>query len=127
MNANDPQRLLGQHPAALRSVHFDGAAHPEALGHLEVETKHGIVLVFDHRRPVVYASPPAPPGLERERRWRDLTAAATAAFDNRPTFSGVTLIDDEQQSWRFELSTGAELLFALDATRPSLKQLLLPL
>lgn len=115
------QRLIGQHPAALRSVSWDSAPLGGNLAHLEVETKHGTVVVFDHRQPVVYANPPRPPGANGTRQWQDLTERLPAAFDARPTFAEIRLSEDgDRAAWIFQLSTGAAFSFVLDRTTPLL-------
>jgi len=113
--------LIGQHPAALRSVSWDAAPAEGALAHLEVETKHGAVVVFDHRRRSVYANPPRPAGVHGQRRWRDLTERVPSAFDGRPTFAQIRLTENaDTVRWIFELSTGAAFTFVLDRTTPLL-------
>ncbi len=90
------------------------------MGHLEVETKHGHVLVFDHRAPAVYACPPAPEGT-LGRSWQDLTERVPEAFDGRPVFAAVSLAShDGRPCWQFDLSTGAKLTFVLDPSSPLL-------
>ena len=101
-------------------MHFD-AAPPASLGHLEIETKHGFVLLFDHRSPVVYACPPAPQGRSSRRRWQDLTLAVPEAFDERPLFTGVRLSSRRgSPCWIFDMSTGARFSFVLDESSPLL-------
>ena len=57
-------RLIGQHPSAVRSVCFtEKRQAPVALGHLEIETKHGFVTLIDHSSGEAYADPPTPPGI----------------------------------------------------------------
>jgi hypothetical protein len=116
------QRLVGQHPAALRSVHWCTAEAGTRLRHLEVETKHGQVVVFDHRQPLVYSQPPRPTGTQQPRRWRDLTEEARVAFDDRPVITQVEFIDSPAH-WQLRFSTGARLSFMLDGSTPLLSSI----
>ena len=106
------ERLIGQHPAALRSVWWDDAHAGADLVHLEVETKHGRVLVFDAAAPLVHELPPAPPGSAQPRCWRDLTEQIPEAFDGRPLITGVAeAMQEGRPCWRLELSTGVTIVF----------------
>jgi hypothetical protein len=109
------RRLINHHPAALRSVNWSLEPADNALHHLEIETKHGQVVVFDHHIPVVYSQPPQPQIHPGPRHWRDLTLEAPVAFDGRPV---VVSVDFELSPpcWRLRLSTGAELHFILGET-----------
>lgn len=113
------RRLIGQHPAALRSVSWTQEAADNALHHLEVETKHGQVVVFDHQTPVVYSQPPQPPAEWRPRHWRDLTLDVPVAFAGRPVIVSVDFVISPA-AWRLRFSIGAELSFILDASSPRL-------
>lgn len=118
------QRLIDQHPAALRSVCWSTGMHQHRLHHLEIETKHGRVLLFDHRQPRVYCNPPHPPGNAPQNRvaqrsWRDLTEQVPVAFDARPLITSVSF-DHDTGRWNFLLSTGAKLIFVLDTANPLL-------
>ena len=93
------QRLIDQHPAALRSVCWGAGMHQQRLHHLEIETKHGRVLVFDHQAPRVYCNPPrphinSPQDRLAQRSWRDLTEQVPAAFDARPVITSVSFDHD---------------------------------
>ncbi len=104
--------------AALRSVCWRDEDDAESqLHHLEVETKHGRVVVFDHRNGELYADPPRPPGVIDERRWRDLTDEVVIAFDDRPTLSRITRLK-KPDAWRFDLSTGVFFVFTLHPDTP---------
>ncbi len=116
-------RLLGQHPSAIRSVCFSEEPHtPEALGHLEIETKHGFVTLIDHSSGLTYANPPAPPAVDvhQNRRQRDLADELPGAFAGRPKFSAVEPIGDGDRltGWRFVLDTGAAFTLTLDEQLP---------
>jgi hypothetical protein len=113
-------RLIHQHPAALRSVSWYPQSHTHSLQHLELETKHGQVVVFDHRRPVLYSQPPKPADTLSPRLWHDLSAEIPEAFNNRPTIEGFEF-DLESSAWVILLSTGIKLIFTLDERRPSLR------
>lgn len=122
------RRLIGQHPAAVRSVCFSpGAQPPETQAHLEIETKHGFVVLIDHRTGAVYANPPVPdavaPGSVRAQR--DLSDALPGAFADRPRFAAVRPVretgdgaDDALTGWRFELDTGAAFTLTLHEQVP---------
>ena len=115
--------LAGHHPAALRSVHWQaGGGGENALAHLELETKHGRVVVFDHREPRLYANPPRPPEARGRRHWRDLTGCVPRVFDNRPRIRRLALDTPEsgKARWRLELSTGVVLVFVPDPESPLL-------
>jgi|GEM_PF-4029762 len=123
-NLECARRLIGQHPAALRSVCWTGSQSTFSLHHLEVETKHGRVTVFDHQQPRVYCNPPRPdaaagPFSSEPRQWRDLTEQVPVAFNGRPVFADL-VFDQRQRHWRFHLSTGAIVIFVLDPTTPLL-------
>lgn len=116
MSAEQPPaalaRLLGQHPAALRRVRWVG---PDPAGtthdYLEIETKHGVVVVIDPVSGEVTANPPLPreivPGATRVQY--DLTERVPAAFDGRPVFTAVSVRDGVPRTYRIRLSTGVEL------------------
>ena len=114
--------LAGHHPAALRSVHWQGGSADNTLAHLELETKHGRVVVFDHREPHLYANPPRPPEAHGRRHWRDLTDRVPRVFDNRPRILRLVLDTTEAGTarWRLELSTGVVLVFVPDRESPLL-------
>ena len=115
---HDAATLLNVPLAALRSVSWreeDGAE--SQLHHLEVETKHGRIVVFDHRNGELYADPPRPPGVSHKRRWRDLTAEVVIAFDDRPALIRITRLENPD-AWRFDLSTGVFFVFALHPDTP---------
>lgn len=115
------ENLIGQHPAALRSVSWGTPASDDAIAHLEVETKHGAVVLFDHRRAVVHSDPPRPPDARGTRQWQDLTERLPEAFDGRPTLAAISLNEDGDAAvWIFELSTGATFTFVLHPTAPLL-------
>lgn len=115
-------RLIGQHPSAIRSICFSEESHePGALGHLEIETKHGFVTLIDHRTGAAYASPPSPPGVRiQNRQQRDLSDELPGAFAERPRFSKVAAMEENGvlQGWRFELDTGAAFTLTLDERLP---------
>lgn len=109
-------RLLGQHPAAIRTLVWrTEPLDPDAFGHLEIETKHGHVVVIDHVTGAVYSNPPAPPQAGSVRQCRDLTAHLPCAFDGRPTFDRVT---PSSRGYHFALSTGAGFSLTLDERFP---------
>jgi hypothetical protein len=109
-------RLVGQHPAAIRTVVWrTEPLAPEEFGHLEIETKHGYVFVIDHVTGAVYSNPPAPPDTDAPRQFRDLTGRLRGAFDGRPTFAGVT---PSRTGYEFALSTGAGFSLTLDDRSP---------
>ena len=122
-------RLIGQHPAAVRSVCFpeqpqvqdDPTDHP-AAGHLELETKYGHVTLIDHRTGQAYANPPAPPGIDLHlnRQQRDLADDLPGAFANRPRFAKIEPLvkDGKLHGWRFEFDTGAAFTLTLDEHLP---------
>ena len=112
-------RLIGQHPAALRSVTWHPQPPLRQLHHLELETKHGHVVVFDHYQPVIYSLPPRPGDVYHHRQWQDLTEQAPGAFDGRPVISAIDP-NPEQPGWLIRFSTGATLAFMLSATNPLL-------
>jgi hypothetical protein len=115
-------RLIGQHPSAIRSICFSEESHePGALGHLEIETKHGFVTLIDHRTGETYAAPPAPPAVRiQDRQQRDLTDELPGAFAERPRFSKVEAMAEGGvlRGWRFELDTGAAFTLTLDERLP---------
>ena len=113
-------RLIGQHPASLRSVSWNAHGHHEPLAHLELETKHGHVVVFDHSQPIIYSAPPRPAGTVDPRTWHDLSEQVPQAFDNRPTLSSFSF-QPEPVGWLITLSTGVTLSFLLDEERPTLQ------
>lgn len=128
MSSNTPvalRRLLGQHPAALRSVRWIGAADGDAAGagagakeDLEIETKQGLVTLIDHRDGTAYCRPPAPPDARGKRRARDLTEAVPVAFDQRPVIAAVVRVGTGSEgAWRFELSTGSSFAFEFPAAK----------
>lgn len=117
-------RLLGQHPAAIRSICFSEEPHaPGALGHLEIETKHGFVTLIDHRTGDALANPPAPAGvdLQRQRQQRDLTDELPGAFAARPRIAKIEAISSasgDLGGWRFEFDTGSAFTLTLDDQVP---------
>lgn len=109
-------RLIGQHPAALRSVCWaEAPAETGALAFLEIETKHGFVTLIDRRTGEIYAYPPVPPDADvRLPRWQqDLTESLPCAFAGRPKFAEIEAIrtpsgeHSEQIGWQFSFDTGA--------------------
>ncbi|MEM8765860.1 MAG: hypothetical protein AAGE43_00320 [Pseudomonadota bacterium] len=112
-------RLIGQHPAALRSVRWTGSGavgrHPEDKEHLEIETKQGLVALIDHRDGSAYSRPPVPPDAAGERQARDLTEQLPVAFDQRPVIEAIK--GDGNSAWRFELSTGSCFVFEFPAAK----------
>lgn len=123
MSAERPlARLVGQHPAALRTVSFTGGDLTGRLAHLEIETKHGQVVVVDHVSGALYEHPPAPPGMSGRRTQRDLSDLLSGAFDGRPVFERIEPLREAAAltGWRFLLSTGFAFTFALDAAAPRL-------
>jgi hypothetical protein len=116
-------RLIGQHPAAIRSVCFSEGPHErDALAHLEIETKHGFVILIHHRTGAVYSNPPVPPGVDtgRFRQQQDLSDALPGAFADRPRFAAVEAVRDGENlaGWRFLLDTGAAFTLTLDERLP---------
>jgi len=116
-------RLLGQHPAAIRSVSFSGDPQEQgATAHLEIETKHGFITLIDHRTGAVYSNPPLPPGADTgsPRQQRDLSDELPGVFADRPRFEAVEAIQDGAQlaGWRFRLDTGAAFTLTLDEHLP---------
>jgi len=117
-------RLLGQHPAAVRTVCWRSAALTSTeLQHLELESKHGHVVVIDHDSGECHADPPQPPlGLDptRPRQQRDLSAELPGAFEGRPTFTGFVPIVEAQalRGWRIEFSNGRNFTLTLDEQTP---------
>jgi hypothetical protein len=115
-------RLIGQHPSAIRSICFSEESHePGALGHLEIETKHGFVTLIDHRTGETYTAPPAPPAVRiQDRQQRDLTDELPGAFADRPRFSKVAAMNEDGvlRGWRFELDTGVAFTLTLDERLP---------
>lgn len=114
------KRLLHQHPAAIRSVSWHPDPHSHSLQHLELETKHGQVVVFDHRQPLLYSQPPAPAQALHPRTWHDLTEQIPEAFDGRPTIASFDY-QNQPAAWIITLSTNVRLVFTLDEQQPSLK------
>jgi hypothetical protein len=117
------RQLIGQHPSAIRSVCFSEDPHdPGALAHLEIETKHGSVVLIDHRTGAVYANPPVPdtadPTLTRQQR--DLSDQLPGAFADRPRFAAVVPMREAGglRGWRFELDTGAAFTLTLHEHLP---------
>jgi hypothetical protein len=93
------------------------------LHHLELETKHGHVVVIDHVSGECYSDPPQPPQAltgELPRRGRDLSAELPGAFDGRPTFSGFVPIVEKASltGWRIDLSNGRSFTLLLDGQTP---------
>lgn len=116
-------RLIGHHPAALRTVRWSPEPlAPDALAHLELETKHGLVTVIDHRSGAVYARPPAPPGIQSPRQHRDLSAVLPMAFSDRPVIEAIEPLTraGALRGWRFRLSTGRAFSLFLDDRVPLL-------
>lgn len=116
-------RLIGQHPSAIRSVCFAEEPHPSGvLAHLEIETKHGFVILIDHSTGEVFANPPAPSGIDvnQSRQQHDLTDDLPSAFADRPRFSQIEAVEREGAllGWRFELDTGAAFSLTLDEHLP---------
>ena len=117
------RRLIGQHPAAIRSVCFSRSAHPPGTqAHLEIETKHGFVVLIDHRNGAVYANPPVPDAMEpgSVRTQRDLSDELPGAFADRPRFAAVRDLRNAHglTGWRFELDTGAAFTLTLNEQVP---------
>ena len=109
-------RLIGQHPAAIRTLIFGSEPlEHDRFGHLEIETKHGHVVVIDHATGAVYSKPPLPPGVAAARQHRDLTTDLPGAFDGRPTISAIT---PTRGGIHFALSTGAGFSLTLDEHSP---------
>ncbi len=111
------ERLIGQHPAALRSVRWaggDGRSASADVGHLELETKQGLVTLIDHRNGRAYSHPPAPPDATGERSATDLTERVPIAFDQRPIIEAILRVEEDAESaWCFELSNGSSFVFDL--------------
>ena len=115
--------LIGQHPAAIRTVRWQRESlGADELGHLEIETKHGQVVIFDHQTGAIYANPPAPNCAKGDRQHRDLTAELPGAFNDRPVLRHITPIMEGEQirGWSFGLSTGADFRLMLDESAPLL-------
>ena len=111
-------RLIGQHPSAVRSVCFSEDPHPPGtLAHLEIETKHGFVVLIDHRTGEALARPPVPEGVDprQARQQRDLSDALPGAFADRPRFAKIDASsrDGRLEGWRFELDTGRAFTLTL--------------
>ena len=116
-------RLIGQHPSAIRSVSFsEDPREPGTLAHLEIETKHGFVVLIHHQTGAVYANPPVPESVDARlaRRQQDLSDQLPGAFADRPRFSAVIPLQeaDGLSGWRFELDTGAAFTLTLHETVP---------
>ena len=114
-------RFSGQHPAAIRAVRWQSeplAAHE--FGHLEIETKHGQVVVIDHIDGSVYSNPPRPPVFSGTRQQRDLTDELPSAFNDRPVILHLRPIrrSGMLSGWRCSLSSGAAVILTLDPNRP---------
>jgi len=116
---NKVVRLIGQHPAALRSVTWHPQPPMRDLHHLELETKHGHVIVFDHHEPKIHSLPPRPDQVYHHRQWQDLTEQAPGAFNGRPTIAAIEAQHDPL-GWIIKFSTGASLTYLLSPTRPLL-------
>jgi hypothetical protein len=112
-------RLIGQHPAALRSVTWHPQPPMRDLHNLELETKHGHVIVFDHHQPIIHSLPPRPDQVHHHRQWQDLTEQAPDAFNGRPTIAAIDT-QDNPQGWVIRFSTGTSLTYLLSATSPLL-------
>jgi len=114
------ERLLHVPLAALRSVRWQtddtGSAQ---MAHLEVETKHGAVVVFEHADGNLYVDPPRPPESNANRQWCDLTTKIPVAFDGRPTLQQISRLQNPD-GWRFDLSTGAYFVFTLHPVAPQI-------
>ncbi|HEY5644635.1 MAG TPA: GNAT family N-acetyltransferase [Pseudomonadales bacterium] len=136
MSADDTAaltRLIGAHPAALRSVRWEpsrarGAAdraesaHPLASAdYLEIETKHGQVVIIEPGTGNVYANPPRPDQVEPDarRRQQDLTEAVPLAFDGRPVITDIVPASGPFRGWRILLSTGVTLNVTPDTALPT--------
>ena len=113
------ERLLHVPLAALRSVCWQAEEMSSRMAHLEVETKHGGVVVFEHLGGELYADPPRPPGVEADRQWRDLTTDITVAFDGRPSLQKICRLQTPN-GWRFDLSTGSYFVFTLHPVAPKI-------
>ena len=119
-------RLIGQHPSAVRSVCFSEEVMPDtpfpAMAHLEIETKHGFVTLVDHNTGEAHANPPAPPGVDvhLNRQQRDLSEELPGVFADRPRFSSIEPLHrgGRLSGWRFELDTGAAFTLTLDERLP---------
>ena len=116
------QRLIGHHPAALRTVCWrTDPLQPGEFSHLELEAKHGQVVVIDHTHGTCHAEPPLLPGADAlMRQQRDLTSHLPGAFHDRPRFSGFTplMADGRLEGWRIDLSTGRHFNLTLDGETP---------
>ncbi len=117
------RRLIGQHPSAVRSVSFRADVPPPGTrAHLEIETKHGFVVLIDHRTGTVHANPPVPDtvGPDAIRAQRDLSDELPGAFAGRPRFAAVRPVRNAGKltGWRFELDTGAAFALTLHEEVP---------
>jgi len=105
---------VGQHPAAFRAVCWTepqpGERSPE---YLEIETKHGLVVVIAPSTGAAFANPPLPQEVTPDSRrvQTDLTEPVAAAFNDRPVFTAIVPVSAEGTfaGWRFHLSTGTVL------------------
>jgi hypothetical protein len=113
------KRIIGQQPAALRSVTWHPQPPQRHLHHLELETKHGHVIVFDHHQPIIHSLPPNPGDVHHHRQWQDLTEQVPGAFNGRPTIVTIKPQSDPL-GWTISFSTGASLTFVLSPTSPLL-------
>jgi hypothetical protein len=117
-------RLVGHHPGAVRTVCWSpDALSASGLHHLELETKHGQVVVIDHVSGECYSDPPQPPQTldgELLRQQRDLSAMLPGVFDGRPTFSRFVPLaeNDSLTGWRIDLSNGRSFTLLLDGQTP---------
>jgi len=105
---------VGQHPAAFRTVCWTGPQPGErSPDYLEIESKHGLVVVIAASTGAAFANPPLPqevtPGSRRLQT--DLTELVAAAFNGRPVFTAVVPVsaDGTFAGWQFHLSTGTVL------------------
>ena len=119
-------RLIGHHVAAVRTVCWNpDSLSSTGLHHLELETKHGHVVVIDHVSGECYADPPQPPQTltgDFQRQQRDLSTELPGAFDARPTFSGFMPLTENASltGWRIDLSNGRSFTLRLDDQTPLL-------
>ena len=138
MSADDTAaltRLIGAHPAALRSVRWEASRSPASADrsasedplasadYLEIETKQGQVVIIEPGSGNVFANPPRPDQVEPDarRRQRDLTDAVPLAFDGRPVITAIAPASANGPfgGWRILLSTGIALTVTPDGAVPT--------
>ncbi|MGE0624971.1 MAG: hypothetical protein AB7I04_13790 [Pseudomonadales bacterium] len=120
-------RLVGQHPAALRAVCWTGPRPADrSRDHLEIETKHGRVVVIDPESGAAFANPPLPPRITpgSRRQQRDLTELVPAAFNDRPVITAVEMLlaGGRTAGWRVHLSTGIALTLKVPEVVPQVSR-----